>query len=93
MLGDQCPFDHGIDPVVIGNNIPHTYPPPPSMVGIPSLTLTKPGHMTSHAHAYTSCNNSILFAGFLVPAGKVSPTGKTSLQYLFLVTTCTNRVL
>lgn len=43
MLGDQCPFDHGVDPVVIGNNIPHTYPPPPSMVGIPSLPLTKPG--------------------------------------------------
>ena len=43
MLGDQCPFDHGVDPVVIGNNIPHTYPPPPSMVGIPSLALTKPG--------------------------------------------------
>ena len=42
MLGDQCPFDHGVDPVVIGNNIPHTYPPPPSMVGIPSLPLTKP---------------------------------------------------
>ena len=43
MLGDQCPFDHGVDPVVIGNNIPHAYPPPPSMVGIPSLPLTKPG--------------------------------------------------
>ena len=43
MLGDQCPFDHGVDPVVIGNNIPHAYPPPPSMVGIPSLALTKPG--------------------------------------------------
>ena len=56
MLGDQCPFDHGIDPVVIGNNIPHSYPPPPSMVAMPSLPLTKPGQpptVDTHTHTHT----------------------------------------
>lgn len=44
MLGDQCPFDHGVDPVIIGNSIP-TYPAPPPLLGIPSLPLTKPGQL------------------------------------------------
>ena len=29
LLGEQCLFDHGVDPVVITGPIPPPYPPPP----------------------------------------------------------------
>lgn len=35
LLGEQCPFDHGVDPVVITGPIPPPYPPPHFPLGIP----------------------------------------------------------
>ena len=34
LLGEQCPYDHGIDPLVITGPIP-PYPPPPFPMSIP----------------------------------------------------------
>ena len=39
ILGESCPYDHGLDPLVIGGNIP-TYGHPPSAIpgiGVPTL--------------------------------------------------------
>ena len=35
LLGEQCPYDHGIDPVVITGPIPPPYAPPPFPMNIP----------------------------------------------------------
>ena len=44
ILGESCPYDHGLDPLVIGRGLP-TYPPTgiPGM-GVPTLPPPPPGH-------------------------------------------------
>ena len=48
MRGDQCPFDHGVDPVVLEDPLPHMMPivpsylPPPGPPAGPQLSQPPP---------------------------------------------------
>ena len=45
LLGEQCPFDHGNDPLVITGMPPYPPPPPP-----PPFPLSLPPHPPPHHH-------------------------------------------
>ena len=44
ILGQSCPYDHGVDPLVIGGNEISPFPPPPHGMPLPTMPHGMPPH-------------------------------------------------
>ena len=69
ILGESCPYDHGVDPLVIGGGL-NPYPlglPPPPRLPLPPLGKP-PGELLNNIGLnYTTTFFSFVHVGILVP--------------------------
>ena len=62
LLGEQCPFDHGNDPLVITGMPPYPPPPPP-----PPFPISLPPHPPHHHITKTNAgkySNTLYYSTF-----------------------------